>query len=99
MARTRGEAEKFFGMRSAQPLEIEREIGPVKIFAGGIAGEWMCWQRRRGGFEGWNSLRVESSEPAVFTPSHLLNRCFAAKRAAAAVAQRTAAKINHIRFA
>src|SRR4051812_28938830 len=59
-----------------------------------MSGKGWC-----GRFEGWNSLLIECSEPPVFAPGHFLNRGFAAESATAAIAQRAATEINHVRVA
>src|SRR6185295_1916782 len=81
------------------PLEIERKLWAVEIFPDGRRWKWMGSQRRRWRFEGRNPLAVERSKPPVFIPDHFLNRCFAAKRAATAVAQGTSAEVNHVSVA
>src|SRR3954471_8445504 len=50
-------------------------------------------------FGGWNSFGRFSAQPIIFTPNHFLNRSFAPERAATAVANGPAAKIDHISFA
>ena len=95
----RGEAENLLRPRRAQPLEIDGQLRAVEIFARRRRREWVNRQRRRGRFDGRKTLPIQGAQPAVPAPNHFLNRRFAAERAAAAIAQRPAAEINHVSLA
>ena len=56
-------------------------------------------QRRRRRFERRNAVAINRAQPAVVAPHHWLNRRLAAERAAAAIAQRPAAQIDHVGLA
>ncbi len=98
-ARPRREAEYLLRPRRPQPLEVDRQLRRVEILTRRRRGKLVGGQGWRGRLQRRNSLPVQGPQPAVLAPDHLLNGRFPAKRAAAAVLQRPAAEIDHVRLA
>ncbi len=96
MAGPRGETEKVFRMRRAQPLEGERQIGRIEIVTDRFRREFMLRKIWRFDLEMRHALPVRRAQPAVLAPRHLLDRGLAAQDAAAAIGQGAAAEIDHV---
>jgi hypothetical protein len=96
VARTRRQAEEFFGPRRSQPLIGDRQPPVIEVVAARIGGEDVRRQRRRRRFERWQPRSIRRAQPAVVAPRHQLDRGLAAQHAAPAIPDRPSAEIHHV---
>ena len=98
VAGTLGEAEEFVRPWGAEPLEVERKLRLVEIFALGRGGEGVGRQRRSGDSGVREPQPVRRAQPAVLAPPHALDRGLAAQRATPAVGNGASAEVHQVDF-
>ena len=98
----RGQAEELLGLRRAQPLEVDRAAARASKSSRtrrrsetGAAGRSGAGDLERAAVPARPAVRSQPSSPQTI----VLDRGLAAERAAAAVAQRPAAQIDHVGLA
>src|SRR5262245_28844258 len=97
MSRTRREREQLSRIWRPQPLKIDGKLSVVEIRA---HWRWRKFVLRQAGvrrFQSWDGIPAGRAQPAVLAPNHFLDCSFAPERAAAAIPQRPAAQIDHVR--
>src|SRR4029078_2991189 len=92
-----GQPEQLGGPWRSKPLECERQLPAVEVFALRIGSERVDrspWRRR--GIQHRNAFTVDRAQPAVGRPNHRLNRGFATERAAASISQWSTTEVDHV---